>query len=114
MIDLDRLILRPALAAFSRPITYSPLVSQPGAPAFRARGVYDETPVDIGTEGDGIMSSVNITLGIRLSEFAVPPMQGDRLTIPAHLSLPAVGDCIVDNLDRDGNGGGILALKKVR
>lgn len=113
MLDFNRLVLRPAMRAFGRPVQFTPLVSQPGIAAFPIVGVYDEQPVGVDLEGDGVLSSVTITLGIRLADFVAAPQQGDKVTIPAHRTMPALGNFLVDGSDTDGQGHAILTLKKI-
>ncbi len=106
MIDFDALVLGPALAVFGRPVSIIPLKSQGSSTTYPARGVYSERPVDIVTEGDGVLSSTNISLGIRLSEFATPPVPGDKVVIDGRTFA-------VDDTDDDGQGGTVLSLKKI-
>lgn len=106
MIDFDALVLGPAMDTFARPVSIIPLKSRSSSVPYAARGVYAERPVDVLTEGDAILSSTNITLGIRLSEFTVEPVQGDKVVIGARTFL-------VDDTDPDGEGGLMLALKVV-
>jgi hypothetical protein len=113
MIDFDSLVMGPALAIFGRPIIVNPLKSQPSAPPFDATGIYSERPLDIDLEDDGTLSTKALSLGVQLSQFAVAPIQGDKVTIPAHMSLPAVGLCIIEAVDDDGQGGSMWGLKKL-
>jgi hypothetical protein len=112
MIDFDALVLAPAMTAFARPIVVTPVMSQPGAAAFGARGVWEIKNIDVQTE-EGIYSGQRRTLGVRLSEFAVPPVQGDRVDIPAYLSRPAEATHVIDDVDDDGQGGSTWTMKQV-
>lgn len=119
MIDFDKLVLGPAMDVFARPISVNPLASQPGQPAYALqrdgvsplRGVFERKNIDIALE-EGIMSSAVLSLGIRLSEYLVSPKPGDKLTIPACQSLPALGVFTVDDTDEDSEGGSTLTLKR--
>lgn len=98
---------------FARPVTFNPLVSQPGQPTYGNRGIYSTVPIDVMTEDTAIYSDARTILDIIETEFAVQPVQGDRLTIPADSGMPAVGEFEV--IDSDNNGGGeiTLTLRKV-
>jgi hypothetical protein len=104
-IDFSALCLGPAMAVFGREVTIVPIKSQPQAGLYLACGIYTEQPVDIPTEDGSILSSTNITLGIRLSEFEVVPVPGDRVRIDGQ-------QFIIDDTDDDGQGGSVLSLKK--
>ena len=80
-IDWSALVLGPAMATFGQPVTVTPTVSQPGAPAYAATGVYTSKPVQIPLEGGGYHSTVEPRLGIQLAAFAVMPMQGDTVVL---------------------------------
>jgi hypothetical protein len=111
MIDFDALVLAPCEEVFARPITVTPLVSQPGEPAYGARGIWSSKPVQVALENGALLSTKDLTLGIRLAEFTVPVKAGDQIEIDAHLSLPRIGVCEIENTSDDGQGGRELALK---
>jgi hypothetical protein len=124
MVNFNRLVLRPAMTAFQRPMTVYPIVSIPGAPSYSARCIWDIKNIDvhlmgssssddIGGGSGGVLSSYIIRAGIKLDEFATPPAPGDKLDIPAYQGQPAVGKVLVDDSDPDGYGGATLTLKKV-
>lgn len=112
MIDFDALVLGPAMDVFARSVVVTPKAD--GAAAYTARGVYDEKPIDVMVEGEGVMSSKIITLGFRLSELPAPIVQGDRIDIGAEGSAPALGAFVVDDMDDDGQGGSVATLKAIR
>lgn len=113
MIDFDALVLGPCQEAFARPITITPLASQPGQPAYGARGIWSARPVNIGLEEGSVMVSQDLTLGIRRNELAVMIKQGDSIEIDAYMSLPRVGVCDIDRLNLDGQGDVQLVLKVI-
>ena len=113
MIDFDALVLTPAMDVFARPVVVLPVVSQPGVLAYTARGVWASKPDTIQTEGGEAISTNVPTLSIRLSEFSIAPVQGDRITIPANLSAPALGTFFVFDVNGDGQGGADLVLMGV-
>lgn len=122
MIDFDALVLAPCQSILARPITVTPLASQPGNSTamppllaglpYLARGIWSSKPTDVATE-DGILSSQVHTLDIRALDFPVPPIAGDVIEVPAAGSLPRLGVCLVEDTDDDGQGGTVLTLKIV-
>lgn len=106
-IDFSALVLAPCMDTFARTFLVRPVVSQPGASAFEARGIYTEQPVDLQLEDGRVLSSTTKTLGIRLSEFQSAPMQGDLILFEGATFL-------VDDLDDDGQGGSKITLKEIR
>ncbi len=105
MIDFASLVLAPAMAVFGQSVTIMPVVSQPGASPYPARGVYASKPIQIQIEGGGYHSTVQPTLGIRLADFAVPPMQGDTV------DLGTLGQFEIADVNPDGQGGADCPLR---
>ena len=112
MIDFAALVLGPAMATFGRPITVTPTKSQPGAPAYSTTpsgmaltGIYASKKVEIQLENGLFHSTVQPTLGLRLADFAVPPKQGDLVTIPA------LGSFSFADISPDGQGGADCELR---
>jgi hypothetical protein len=103
-LDFDALVLKPAMDVFSKSMIVKPLASQPFAPHYTARGVWSKRPVDIATEGGGILSSEERKIGIRVSEFAVPVAPLDQVKFDGEWYW-------VDDVDEDGQGGASLTLK---
>jgi hypothetical protein len=111
MIDFDALVLKPAGGIFQIAVLYTPLASQPGAPAFATFGVYSSAPEDSIMQNEAIFSDQKTSLGVRLRDFAAPPDEGDlvEITEPTH---PACGRQFwIGDLDEDGQGGGMLLLR---
>lgn len=104
MVDFSRLVLRPNMGAFAKTVSVNPLKSQPGQPAYTARGIWTVHNIDVQMEDSAIMSSVTYTLGIRVAEFTVPPVPGDQVTIDGVTYA-------IDDTDPDGQGGAVLTLK---
>jgi len=105
-------VLGPADGVFAITVLVTPLVSQPGKPAYMGQGVYSSTPLDVVLQDETIFSDQQTSLDIRLSLFPVPPPdRGDQIEItqpehPAFGSLYWVGDS-----DLDGQGGAKLLLR---
>jgi hypothetical protein len=99
----------PAQDLYSRPITVTPLASQPAGAPYPARGILDIDAIDVGGLDGSIISETRVILDIRDVEFSVLPLQGDLINVPADASgLIAEGDFEV--LDADPNGGGETTL----
>lgn len=98
---------------FGRPITVSPLKSQPGMPAYQGRGIYMSEADDVSAEESVVFSDQRTTLDVISVEFEVLPMKGDQINIPAVGGIPAAG--LFEILDVDDNGGGesTFSLRKI-
>ena len=105
MIDFD-LVLAPALAAFGQPIIVTPLASQPAAAPYSARGSYSSKQVDIPLDDGGYQSTIQRKLGVRLADFAVPPIQKDQIAM-------AQGSFVVADIVPDGQGGADIWLRNI-
>jgi hypothetical protein len=111
MVDFDRLVLLPASDIFSIKCRFTPLVSQPGEPAFDCRGVYSSSALDVQMQDETIFSDQQTSLGIRLREFVAPPAGGDLIEITDTMH-PNVGRKYwIGDLDEDGQGGAMLLLR---
>ncbi len=104
-MDFSSLVLAPAMAVFAQPITVTPVASQPGAPAYPARGSWSWKPAEEELP-DGTYHSTNQpALGIRLADFAVPPKQNDTV-------VTAQGAFTIIDVVPDGQGGADLKLRQ--
>lgn len=112
MLDFDGILLTTLQNTFSRPVVVRPIVSQPGAPSYNARGVYSTAPVDILAEVNAVISDQRTSLWIRMSEYPTLPMRNDQIEIPAYLTAPAAGRFEVVDVDSHADGKAILILKK--
>ncbi len=112
-IDFSRQVYEPAFSVFARAVTFTPLVSQPGAPAFTGRGIYNTVPIDVLTENATIFSEQQTILDVMENEFPVPLVQGDHLTIPASGAIAAVGDFEIIETKTNGGGEITLVLRKL-
>ena len=120
-LDFADLVLAPAMDVFAKAVTFTPVVSQPGADPYAARGVWSITDVDIVTDDGGSFSNRTLKLGISLNDYAAAPQQGDLIAAQA-TDLPlgywqgaitaGVINFIVDDFRPDGQGGATLILKR--
>lgn len=123
-MDFSKLVLAPAMAVFSKPVTVTPQRSNPNAAPYSARGVWTVQSTLIIGEMGAPFSSVNLKFGIRFADYpARVPVQGDWITT-ASCNLPlgywegevdpnANIDFIIDDIIPDGQGGAALTLKRV-
>src|SRR5262245_23228458 len=112
-VDWSTLLYLPNYDMFARAVTVTPLVSQPGAPAYEARGIWTTDPVDIaGLDGVTITSDQKTILDVRDVEFTVVPEQGDLIYIPAEGNIPEAGYFEVTDGDANGGGETTLSLRK--
>lgn len=107
-INFGTQVYGPAFNIFARPVTFTPLVSQPGQPAYAARGVYGTEPIDVLAEGTSSFSDTRTILDIIEQEFGVLPAQEDHVLIDAYLDLPAIGSFEI--IETKSNGGGEMTL----
>jgi hypothetical protein len=112
-IDFSTLVYLPGYDVFARDVSISPVVSQPTATAYTARGVYSTRELDVAAEDGSIVQDQQTILDVRDAEFGVVPMQGDHVTIPADGNNPALGDFEIINAVVDGGGETTLTLRKI-
>jgi hypothetical protein len=77
MIDWDKAVVGPLTGVFGEPVRYLPATTAP----FSITGIYDEAYVEVDPASGMGVTSAKPVLGVQLSQFPVPPEQGDRLVI---------------------------------
>lgn len=107
-INWSTQVYEPQYSTFARPVTFTPTKSQPLASAFGSRGIYGTVSIDVIGEDQTIISDARTILDVLESDFAVVPMQGDLVSIPANIGMPALGDFEI--IDANTNGGGETTL----
>jgi hypothetical protein len=108
-LDFSTLVYLPQQDLYSRSVTVTPIVSQPGVAAYTARGIFDTRDLDVmSVDGVTMISDQQTILDIREAEYSTLPQQGDLIQIPADLTLPALGLFVV--VDTSTNGGGEMTL----
>jgi hypothetical protein len=114
-VDFSTLVYLPNFDMFARPITVVPLASQPGMPAYTARGIYDTRPIDVQAEDGSIVSDQQTILDVRDVEFGMVPEQLDQISIPydAASNSPDLGTFEVTNTESNGGGETTLVIRKV-
>ena len=106
------LLQSPVFDFYAVPVTFTPLRSQPGQPAYQGRGIFNTGPVDVPLEDGSVFSDQQTILDVRDSEFGTVPMQGDRITIPLDCNGAPLGDFEVVDADKNGGGQTTLTLRK--
>ncbi|MEY9364791.1 hypothetical protein ABH994_007512 [Bradyrhizobium yuanmingense] len=109
-MDFSTLVLLPGMATFAISVTVRPEVSQPGAADYAARGVFSSGPTDVQMQDGTVFSDQQTTLGIRLREWSVAPVNGDRIT-PTEGEAAGTTFWVADT-SVDGQGGMTLTLRK--
>ena len=111
MIDFDALVLNPCENIFSIMVKFTPAKTKPEGPVVICRGVYSKRDLDVEMQDGTIFSDHEVSLGIRLRDFAIPPDQGDLVTI-IDIRHPAFGqEYWIGDSDEDGQGGAMLLLR---
>ena len=109
-VNFSTLVYLPNYDMFARPITVTPLSSQPGMPAYTARGIYDTRAIDVPAEDGSSISDQQTILDLREVEFTVLPEQLDRITIPEDADAGMIGVGDYEVVDASSNGGGETTL----
>jgi hypothetical protein len=111
-VNFDVLLQSPVFDFYAVPVTFTPLKSQPGQPAYEGRGIYGTYDVDVPADDGSIMTDQRTILDIRESEFAVLPVQDDHCTIPLDCDGAPRGEYQI--IDATSNGGGqtVLTIRK--
>lgn len=113
-VNFSTLVYLPNYDLFARPVTFTPLASQPGAPAYNSRGILGTRALDVQGEDGSIFSDQQTILDIREAEFTVLPEQLDRVTIPADIDAgPAFGEYEIMDADTNGGGETTLVIRKI-
>lgn len=108
-VDWNNLVLGPCMDQFALTdasvdpnstgqVQLNPLKSQPGVAAYGCRAVWEVVQYTIVEDNDAPMSTSVFKVGLRLSEFAVPPVQGDQMVIAGDVYT-------LDTFEFDGQGG---------
>jgi hypothetical protein len=114
-VNFSTLVYLPNFDTFARPITITPLASQPGAPAYAARGIYDTRALDVQAEDGSIVGDQQTIIDILDVEFSVIPEQLDRINVPYDVNAgAALGDFEITNTESDGGGETTLVLRKIK
>lgn len=112
-INWPSLVYSPNYSVFARSVTITPLASQPNAPAYTARGIFDTAALDVIAEDGSIFSDQTTILDILETDFTVLPIQLDRIQIPADGGMPAAGTFEIQDVSSNGGGETTLTLRRI-
>jgi hypothetical protein len=113
-IDYSSLIYLPNYDMFARAITVTPTASQPGAPAYTARGILNTDEQTVQGEDGSLITDQRTLVDVRDVEFGVVPQQGDLVTIPADGgAMVTLGDFEIINAWKNGGGETTLQLRSI-
>jgi hypothetical protein len=108
-LNFPTLVYLPCYEIFARPVTIVPVISQPGAGTYPARGIFDTNELQvIGVDGS-LIADTRTELDILQSEFDVLPAKEDQIFIPDDEMLPG-GVFEVSDVSDKGNAGGEVSL----
>ena len=111
-VNLDVLLQDPIFEFWAVPATFTPLASQPGAPAYQGRGILNTYSVDVAAMDGSIYSDQRTILDIRETEFATLPQQNDHVTIPKDCNGVPKGEYQIVDASSDGGGQTMLTIRK--
>jgi hypothetical protein len=108
-LNMPTLVYLPCYQIFARPVTFVPLMSQPGAGTYPGRGIFDTNELQvIGVDGS-LIADTRTELDILQSEFDVLPEKEDQVFIPDDEMLPG-GVFEISDVSDKGNAGGEVSL----
>ena len=102
--NITESILGISMTVFGTPFTFTPNGGQPE----NLTGVFDDEheEVDLDVTGDAALSTHSPRIGVRISDFSIPPGRGDRIE-RSNISYE------IFDVQRDGQGGTVLILHEV-
>lgn len=113
-VNFSELLYSPVQDTFARRVEITPIASQPGAPAYSARGRFSTKKEDIITPSGAVVNDQMTTLEIRSAEFPVPPIQLDRIQVLDDSDAgPSPGTFEVSDTFNNHKGKLILLLRRV-
>lgn len=106
MIDWDKTVLTPLMGIFAEAVTYRPYAGMP----YPITGVFDDAYLKevLFEDASQGLTEVSAVLGVQLSQFRIPPVQNDQLSV-ASINTTYV----VKEVRSDSHGGAKLMLSKV-
>jgi hypothetical protein len=111
-VNFDVLLQIPTFDFWAVPVTFSPIVSQPGQPAYKGRGILNTYTIDVPGIDGSIYADQRTILDIRESEFPVMPEQNDHVTIPRDCNNVPKGEYQIINSVSNGGGQTMLTIRK--
>lgn len=114
-VDYSTLIYLPNYNQWARPVTFYPIMSQPGAPAYIGRGIFGTVGIDIIALDASDVAEQKTILDILEAEFPILPIQQDRLYIgpdPTGMKAEA-GTFEINATATNGGGETTLELRRI-
>jgi hypothetical protein len=108
-LNFPELVYLPCYDIFARPVTIVPLVSQPGAGTYGARGIFDTNEIQVIAADGSMISDTRTELDILQSEFDVLPEKQDQVFIADDEMIPG-GVFEISDVSDKGNAGGEVSL----
>ena len=114
-INFSTLVYLSCQDTYGRAVTVTPVASQPGAPAYTNRGIYNTRAINIETDvGVAVISDQETIFDIREVEYPVLPQQGDLLFIPQDdAGNPELGNFEITDTSTNGGGETTLTIRKI-
>jgi hypothetical protein len=112
-LNMSTLVYDPCQTVFGRTVTFTSTLGNSFSGT--ARGIYDSRSLNVVLEDGSILSDQDTILDIRTAEFAVLPVQGDTIQIPADpaTGLPDLGSFEITDVFHNGGGEVTLQLKSL-
>lgn len=113
-INFSTVVYLQCFDMFARSVTVIPLASQPGAPSYYARGIFDTRPINVMAEDGSIFCEQQTILDVRDAEFGIVPTQLDQIQIPVNPDdVSNITLYEVTHTESNGGGETTLAIRKV-
>ena len=113
-LDYSTSIYLPNYNLLARAIVVTPAVSQPSAAPYWTRGIYNPEKLDVAAEDGSILTDHRTYVDVLEAEFAVVPVQGDQVFIPADRgAMGELGNFEVIDTWHNGGGETTLQLRKL-
>ena len=113
-LDYSTSIYLPNYNLLARAIVVTPAVSQPSAAPYWTRGIYNTEKLEVAAEDGSILTDHRTYVDVLEAEFAVVPVQGDQVFIPADRgAMGELGNFEVIDAFHNGGGETTLQLRKL-
>ena len=113
-LDYSTSIYLPNYNLLARAIVVTPAVSQPSAAPYWTRGIYNTEKLEVAAEDGSILTDHRTYVDVLEAEFAVVPVQGDQVFIPAARgAMGELGNFEVIDAFHNGGGETTLTLRKI-
>jgi hypothetical protein len=114
-VDFETILFLACQDTLAFNITVTPLVSQPGQPAYGRRAILNTREIMVQTDvGMAVLSDQETIADLLEGEYPIELLQGDRINIAAQAALPAkwIGEYEVVSTSTNGAGQTTLVIRK--